>query len=328
MAAGKISIQANDGKVAGVVFEDGASDNVALTLPKEGGMLAVDTKVVHKTGDETIAGVKTFSSSPSVPNATTATQAIAYGQAVKNTGNETKTGTMTFMDDVGAGVTPITGAGKLQMLNTGSLGFQGQYGYIWANAKYTDTYRYSTSAPATSFEHSNGSFLWRTAPSGTAGTPITWTNAMTLGSNGNLLIGTTTDNGVDKLQVNGSIISKRKSGTTVGETLDSRQITSNSLIQLGTIGVSTRSVLVEIQSTSGIHCFPIYPFGGISVAWVFNYMNPGTGQWTHSSGINMTFTEQGLYPNTYSFIVSSGSALATIQATTYNSPYTVSITTI
>ena len=64
MAAGKINLQANDGKVAGVVFEDGASSNVTVTVPKEGGVVATkayaDTKV-SKTGDETIAGVKTFS---------------------------------------------------------------------------------------------------------------------------------------------------------------------------------------------------------------------------------------------------------------------------
>ena len=43
MAAGKISIQANDGKVAGVVFEDGASSNVTVTIPKEGGVLATQS---------------------------------------------------------------------------------------------------------------------------------------------------------------------------------------------------------------------------------------------------------------------------------------------
>lgn len=63
MAAGKISIQANDGKVAGVVFEDGASSNVTVTVPKEGGVVATeayaDTKM-SKAGDETITGVKTF----------------------------------------------------------------------------------------------------------------------------------------------------------------------------------------------------------------------------------------------------------------------------
>lgn len=60
MAAGNIKIQANDTRIYTLTPEDGASGNVALTLPKEGGMLTVDAEVVHKTGDETIAGVKTF----------------------------------------------------------------------------------------------------------------------------------------------------------------------------------------------------------------------------------------------------------------------------
>ena len=38
-----------------------------------------------------------------------------------------------------------------------------------------------------------GSHLWYTAPTGTAGNPITFTEAMTLNSSGNLLLGTTTD---------------------------------------------------------------------------------------------------------------------------------------
>jgi len=41
---------------------------------------ADDTAVVHKTGAETVAGVKTFSASPVVPNATNNNQAAAYGQ--------------------------------------------------------------------------------------------------------------------------------------------------------------------------------------------------------------------------------------------------------
>ena len=34
MAAGKISLQANDGKITGLVFEDGAAANVTATVPK------------------------------------------------------------------------------------------------------------------------------------------------------------------------------------------------------------------------------------------------------------------------------------------------------
>jgi hypothetical protein len=41
---------------------------------------ANDNEVVKLTGAQTIAGVKTFSSSPVVPNATTSTQALAFGQ--------------------------------------------------------------------------------------------------------------------------------------------------------------------------------------------------------------------------------------------------------
>ena len=43
MAAGKINLQSNDGKVAGVVFEDGAASNVTVTVPKEGGVLATQS---------------------------------------------------------------------------------------------------------------------------------------------------------------------------------------------------------------------------------------------------------------------------------------------
>ena len=180
MAAGKISIQANDGKVAGVVFEDGASSNVTVTVPKEGGVVATeayaDTKV-SKTGNETIAGVKTFS------------------------------------DSVGIGVTPMNSGSTTHGIQTeyNYMGSQGGSGQIMYNAvPYSNTsskYLYS-SMPVVAYEQNTaGQHLWKIAPSGTAGNPITWTNAMTLGANGNLLIGTTTDNGIDKLQVNGSISS-------------------------------------------------------------------------------------------------------------------------
>lgn len=60
MAVGKIALQADDTRIYEITAEDGAVGNVALTLPKEGGMLTVDAEVVHKTGDETIAGIKTL----------------------------------------------------------------------------------------------------------------------------------------------------------------------------------------------------------------------------------------------------------------------------
>lgn len=44
----------------------------ATVVKQNGSVVAIDSAVVHKTGDETIAGVKTFSSSPIVPTPTLA----------------------------------------------------------------------------------------------------------------------------------------------------------------------------------------------------------------------------------------------------------------
>ena len=147
----------------------------------------VDSKVVHKTGNETIAGVKIFS------------------------------------DNVGIGVTPSAWYNLDVYTKAIDIGGCVDNGAIWsslnmnhshigigANFYYNNSLipTYKGSYTASQYTQINGGHAWATAPSGTAGNPITWTNAMTLGSNGNLLVGTTTDDGVDKLQVNGSVTSK------------------------------------------------------------------------------------------------------------------------
>ena len=68
MAAGKIRLQAADTRIYELAAEEGAGGNVTVTLPKEGGTLTVDTEVVHKTGDETIDGIKTFGSFSITPS--------------------------------------------------------------------------------------------------------------------------------------------------------------------------------------------------------------------------------------------------------------------
>lgn len=45
MAAGNILLQANDSKIANIVFEEGASGNMSVTVPKEGGTLANESYV-------------------------------------------------------------------------------------------------------------------------------------------------------------------------------------------------------------------------------------------------------------------------------------------
>lgn len=60
---------------------------------------ALDANVVHKTGDETIQGIKTFSNSPIVPTATDNNQAINYGQLVS-----TKSDLQAQIDSLGTAV--------------------------------------------------------------------------------------------------------------------------------------------------------------------------------------------------------------------------------
>ena len=166
MAAGKISIQANDGKVAGIMFEDGASSNVTVTVPKEGGVVATeayaDTKV-SKTGDETIAGVKTFSDS------------------VVMSGN------------VGIGGTPSAWNTSIKAIEQGSRTslFELNGTTVLNNNSYYNSspmWVRKTANACTMYEQLNGGHYWSTAPSNTAGSPIAWTNDMTLDNNGNLLL--------------------------------------------------------------------------------------------------------------------------------------------
>jgi hypothetical protein len=75
-----------------------------------------------------------------------------------------------------------------------------------------------------------GQHVWRTAPSGTAGNAITFTQAMTLTSGGNLLVGTTTDNGA-RLQVSGRT-------QISGGSLDSSTLTDLCIVSALTTGRS------------------------------------------------------------------------------------------
>lgn len=59
---------------------------------------ATDTAVVHNTGAETVAGVKTFSSAPVVPDASFA--AAKLTGVIKDTGAQTKAGRLTLSDGV------------------------------------------------------------------------------------------------------------------------------------------------------------------------------------------------------------------------------------
>ncbi len=102
--------------------------------------------------------------------------------------------------NVGIGVTPSAWFGTISAMQVGSGGS------LWSSKStpnntvigsnyYVDsasaTDRYLANDRATHYQQNDGQHIWRTAPSGTAGNAITFTQAMTLDASGNLGVGTT-----------------------------------------------------------------------------------------------------------------------------------------
>jgi hypothetical protein len=98
--------------------------------------------------------------------------------------------------NLGLGVTPSGwGTYKAVQIATASLWGAAYNAYVGANYYFDGTNRkYISSAFATEYAQVDGQHRWYTAPSGTAGNAISFTQAMTLDASGNLGIGTTSPN--------------------------------------------------------------------------------------------------------------------------------------
>ena len=98
--------------------------------------------------------------------------------------------------NLGLGVTPSAWVDdKAVQLPQGAISSGYDYGISVTSVCYRTSsnawlYKVTGQAP-TRYHAEGGSFKWYTAPSGTAGTALTFTQAMTLDSSGNLLVGTT-----------------------------------------------------------------------------------------------------------------------------------------
>lgn len=97
--------------------------------------------------------------------------------------------------NVGLGVTPSTWSlGKAFELNNAGNAVWGVAATeidVSQNAYYNSGWKYAATNYASRYEQNTGAHKWWVAPSGTAGNAISFTQAMTLDSSGNLLVGTT-----------------------------------------------------------------------------------------------------------------------------------------
>ena len=125
-------------------------------------------------------------------------QALLFGT------NSTEQMRLDTSGNLGLGVTPSawnTFKG-LQIAGGSFVSYSVNYVDIFQNAYYDGTnFKYVNTGYAEQYRQVNGTHSWYTAASGTAGTNISFTQAMTLDNSGNLGIGTTSPS--YKLQVNG-----------------------------------------------------------------------------------------------------------------------------
>jgi hypothetical protein len=97
---------------------------------------------------------------------------------------------------------------------------------------------------------SGGVHYWYNAPSGTAGNAISFTQAMTLNASGRLLLGTTSDDGGSRLQVNGKI-----SAGGASESLNGLSAVNNSAGQATIYSYNYNASGYSIYSAQGINYF-------------------------------------------------------------------------
>jgi hypothetical protein len=153
--------------------------------------------------------------------------------------NDTPRATFDTSGNLGLGVTPSAWLSGMKSIQANKATFSGYatYAYVWANAYLNSAGNpyYIADGYASYNVQVNGQHQWYTAASGTAGNAITFTQALTLDSSGNLLIGTTSATGArltvastvntqsEILQLNASsgdvygkqiVISQNKSDTT------------------------------------------------------------------------------------------------------------------
>jgi hypothetical protein len=173
----------------------------------------------------------------------------AYATILNSTGayslqlatNNTVRATLDASGNLGLGVTPSAWSGvtTLQIGNS-SLGDASTNLQLTHNAYYDGgNWRYITSAAASNYYQAGGFHFWRTAPSGTAGNAISFTQAMTLNASGNLSLGNTND--TYKLDVTGT-----------GRFTDSFELNTTGTGALGFFGANnTTDKYFRIRNSSG-----------------------------------------------------------------------------
>lgn len=248
--------------------------------------------------------------------------------------NGVRAATIDSSGNLGLGVTPSAWqSATIRPIEINRIGnFVGGNGsaaavYLGANTRFESAnWLYANNGAAGLYTVEDNTHFWRTAPSGTAGNAITFTQAMTLDASGNLGVGTTSP--TDKLHVDGGASSTYikvvgQSATayfgqdTVGLTVyqkankpiyfvtndtERMRIDSSGNLLVGTTSAAGGERLNVTGSTSGI-------------SWLSRFINPVT---TAADNYGLYINYSGAAPNgtgnEFLFCSDTGATRATIRS--------------
>ena len=149
-----------------------------------------DLITVGSTGNLTFTGTtETYTNSVVISAASTKTLTLNGGAGSNGL-------VIDASNNLGLGVTPsawdssILTALQVRSASMSAVPSGANDCYLTSNAYYNGSWKYITSTSATQYRQASGTHYWSTAPSGTAGNAISFTQAMTLDASGNLLVGT------------------------------------------------------------------------------------------------------------------------------------------
>jgi hypothetical protein len=149
--------------------------------------------------------------------------------------------------NLGLGVTPSawSGGAGFDLPTYAGIAGNSSAGFVASfNAYYNSGWKYKATTAARAYVMDSANHYWLTAPSGTAGNAISFTQAMTLDASGNLLLGTTTAIGGARLDL--------KSSNTILATFTSGDANGTAYEVRGSSGKLSHYATYQ---NSGVNCY-------------------------------------------------------------------------
>jgi hypothetical protein len=271
------------------------------------------------TGGDGVLGIESSAGGSIVTGASAyATVLYTVGSTALQFGtNSSIKATLDASGNLGLGVTPSAWYSSFKGLDVANAAYYGNIsngtafitGNTYINSSLVNIYKTSNYALRYTLATDLGQHIWQIAPSGTAGTTATFTQAMTLDASGNLLVGTTTSaltlSGRGVVEINGS--SSAVAALKVGDALKAEFYTDgtdlfitndvNGAMRLYTNGSeraridSSGNLLVGTTSTGYTSSNSTY-YTPIAAYWINNHAT-GTASGTRYIGFGIGVNEIG-----------------------------------